>query len=61
MCGAYSSTIHVRLFPPNRVGPPAGSPENRNPIRGRIWQNAQGDRSHDPRLLECVQSERQED
>jgi hypothetical protein len=35
---------HVHLLPPHRGSPPAGCPEDRYSLRGRIWQHALGRR-----------------
>ena len=40
MRGADSSVYHVHLLPPHRSSSPAGCPEDRYPVRGRIWHYA---------------------
>jgi hypothetical protein len=42
MCGADLLVTHVYFFPSYWGGPPAGSPKNRYPICGFIWQCALG-------------------
>ena len=42
MCGADSSAPHIHLLPSHRGSSPAGCPEDRYSLRGRIWQHALG-------------------